>query len=187
VAAEAATGFKERKSSCLAPKFTCHSHRRAPQHVVANCLRQLPEHLPPGVRTFRYLPFSQILPHCAALVYPGGISTMAQAIQAGISHLVAPYAHDQPDNALRIRRLGLGFTIYPKRYEPRRAARLFMKRVLIRKPSIQSLLPPRLWMFANRFPDGLRRRGRLHSALADLYVLAFEPRSEGAAQMEFDS
>ena len=92
--------------------------------LVTNFPKQLPENLPPGVRAFRYLPFSKILPHCSALVYPGGIGTMAQAIKAGIPHLVVPHAHDQPDNALRIRRLGLGFSIYPERYEPRRAARL---------------------------------------------------------------
>lgn len=41
--------------------------------LVTNFPEQLPANLPPGVRTFSYVPFSQILPRCSALVYPGGI------------------------------------------------------------------------------------------------------------------
>ena len=91
--------------------------------LVTNFPEQLPADLPPSVRGFKYLPFSRILPRCAALVYHGGIGTMAQAIKAGIPHLVVPNAHDQPDNALRIERLGLGQTIYPERYRAARVAR----------------------------------------------------------------
>jgi len=93
--------------------------------LVTNFPEQLPAQLPDGVRAFPYLPFSQILPRCAALIYPGGIGTMAQAIKAGIPHLVVPHAHDQPDNAFRIQRLGLGDWIYPEHYKaPRVAAAL---------------------------------------------------------------
>jgi len=77
---------------------------------------QLPKQLPVDVRSFSYLPFSQILPRCAAIVYHGGIGTMAQAIKAGIPHLVVPNSHDQPDNGCRIERLGLGFCVPPRRY-----------------------------------------------------------------------
>jgi len=91
--------------------------------LVTNFPQQVPPNLPPGVRRFPYLPFSQILPRCSALVYPGGIGTMAQAIKAGIPHLVVPHAHDQPDNALRIERLGLGWGIYPERYKAPRVVR----------------------------------------------------------------
>src|SRR5215471_5568261 len=91
--------------------------------LVTNFPEQLPGNLPSEVRHFSYLPFSQILPRCSALVYPGGIGTMAQAIKAGIPHLVVPHGHDQPDNALRIERLGLGFGIYPERYKAPRVVR----------------------------------------------------------------
>jgi rhamnosyltransferase subunit B len=90
--------------------------------LVTTFPEQLPGDLPPGVRHFSYLPFSQIMPHCSALVYPGGIGTMAQAIKAGIPHLVVPHGHDQPDNAFRIERLGLGTSIYPERYRAPRVA-----------------------------------------------------------------
>ena len=33
---------------------------------------------------------------------------MAQTIQTGVPDLVVPHAHDQPDNAARVKRLGLG-------------------------------------------------------------------------------
>jgi rhamnosyltransferase subunit B len=91
--------------------------------LVTNFPEQLPRDLPKGVRAFPYLPFSQILPRCSALVYPGGIGTMAQAIRAGVPHLVVPHVNDQPDNALRIERLGLGSRIDPKHYEASRVAK----------------------------------------------------------------
>ncbi len=92
--------------------------------LVTNYPEQLPNDLPPNVRTFSYLPFSQILPRCSALVYHGGIGTLAQAIKAGIPHLVVPNGHDQPDNGARIERLGLGFSVYPERYKVRRVAEM---------------------------------------------------------------
>jgi rhamnosyltransferase subunit B len=85
--------------------------------LVTNFPEQLPKDLPAGVKAFSYLPFKEILPRCAAIVYTGGIGTMAQAIQAAIPHLVVPHVNDQPDNALRIERLGLGSRVLPKHYE----------------------------------------------------------------------
>jgi rhamnosyltransferase subunit B len=92
--------------------------------LVTNYPEQLPEDLPPGVRAFSYLPFSQILPRCSALVYHGGIGTLAQAINAGIPHLVVPNGHDQPDNGARVERLGLGISLYPEKYRARSVARM---------------------------------------------------------------
>ena len=92
--------------------------------LVTNFPGQLPKDLPPSVQGFSYLPFSRILPRCAALVYYGGIGTLAQAVKAGVPHLVVPHAHDQPDNALRVERLGLGRGLYPERYKPATVARM---------------------------------------------------------------
>lgn len=77
---------------------------------------QLPKGLPHGFIGCRYLPFSQILPHVAALVYHGGIGTLGQALTAGVPHLVVPYGHDQPDNGLRLKRLGVGEMINSAKY-----------------------------------------------------------------------
>jgi UDP:flavonoid glycosyltransferase YjiC (YdhE family) len=77
---------------------------------------QLPSSLPAGVMHCPYLPFSKILPRGAALVHHGGIGTTAQALAAGIPQLVMPMAYDQPDNAARTERLGVGASISPARY-----------------------------------------------------------------------
>lgn len=77
---------------------------------------QLPPRLPDGVRHFDYLPFSLVLPRAAAFVHHGGIGTTAQALAAGVPQLVVPLAHDQPDNAVRVRRLGVGDFLLPKAY-----------------------------------------------------------------------
>lgn len=69
---------------------------------------QLPAALPPGVLHVPYAPFARLLPHAAALVHHGGIGTTAQALGAGVPQLVMPMAHDQFDNADRVRRLGVG-------------------------------------------------------------------------------
>jgi UDP:flavonoid glycosyltransferase YjiC (YdhE family) len=85
--------------------------------------RQLPPSLPPGVRTFSYAPFSLVFPASAAVVHHGGIGTVAQALAAGIPQLIVPFAHDQPDNACRVRRLSAGTMILSGAYRPRRAVR----------------------------------------------------------------
>jgi UDP:flavonoid glycosyltransferase YjiC (YdhE family) len=72
--------------------------------------------LPEGVRHFHYVPFSALLPMAAAFVRHGGIGTTAQALAAGVPQLVVPMAHDQPDNAMRVRRLGVGEFLLPGRY-----------------------------------------------------------------------
>ncbi|MFB3922962.1 MAG: glycosyltransferase [Terriglobia bacterium] len=77
---------------------------------------QLPANLPDGVRHFDYVPFSKVLPRAAAFVHHGGIGTVAQALAAGVPQLVVPLAHDQPDNAMRVRRLGVGDMLVPKSY-----------------------------------------------------------------------
>jgi len=84
--------------------------------LVTNFPEQVPTNLPPGVKTFGYLPFSGLLPHAALLVYHGGIGTLAQTIKAGIPHLIVPNGHDQFDNAFRIEQLGLGRGIPQTRY-----------------------------------------------------------------------
>ncbi len=70
--------------------------------------KQLPAKLPEGVKHFDYVPLSGLLPRAAAMVYHGGVGTCAQALAAGIPHLITPMAHDQHDNASRVARLGVG-------------------------------------------------------------------------------
>lgn len=79
------------------------------------------EPLPPGTAVFPYAPFSQVFPRASAIVHSGGIGTSAQALAAGRPMVVVPFAFDQPDNAARLKRLGLARVIPRKKYHARRA------------------------------------------------------------------
>lgn len=62
-----------------------------------------------------YLPLQQLLPFSAALVHHGGIGTTSEALRAAVPQLVLPWAFDQFDNAQRVRHLGVGQTLSPRR------------------------------------------------------------------------
>jgi UDP:flavonoid glycosyltransferase YjiC (YdhE family) len=70
--------------------------------------RQLPRPLPPAVRHCAFAPFLQLLPLCAAVVHHGGAGTVAKALATATPQLILPLAWDQPDNAARVKRLGVG-------------------------------------------------------------------------------
>lgn len=70
--------------------------------------------LPAGSACFDYVPYSQLFPRSAVVVHHGGIGTSAQAMRAGVPQLVTPFAHDQPDNAARLRRLGVADAVDPR-------------------------------------------------------------------------
>lgn len=85
---------------------------------------QVPATLPPGIAHFDYVPFSQLLPHAAALVHHGGIGTCAQALATGVPQLLMPLAHDQPDNGHRLEKLGVARTLYPRRFTAAKVAQV---------------------------------------------------------------
>ncbi len=95
---------------------------------------QVPRSLPAGVMHVEYAPFSELLPRCAALVHHGGVGTTAQALAAGVPQLIVPFAHDQPDNAARVKRLGCGAEIGPKAYRKGKGAGLL--ETLLDKPVV---------------------------------------------------
>jgi rhamnosyltransferase subunit B len=70
-----------------------------------------PVNLPPTILACDYLPFAQIFSRACAIVHQGGVGTTAQALRAGRPMLVVPFAHDQFDNAARVKRLGVGRSI----------------------------------------------------------------------------
>ncbi|MGI8740515.1 MAG: glycosyltransferase [Gammaproteobacteria bacterium] len=88
-----------------------------------------PADLPHDIFPVNYAPYSDLFPLAAAIVHQGGIGTVAQGLRAGRPTLVMPYAFDQPDNALRLVRLGTSRTLSRKKYTARRAARE-LKRLL---------------------------------------------------------
>lgn len=84
---------------------------------------QLPPGLPPTVMAQTYVSFRALLPRAAALVHHGGIGTTAEALRAGVPQLVLPFAHDQFDNARRVRALGVGDALPTGRASPARLRR----------------------------------------------------------------
>ena len=63
------------------------------------------------VMAMTYAPYSVVFPRAAAVVHHGGIGTTAQALRAGRPTVVTPAAHDQFDNAARVKRLGCSQTL----------------------------------------------------------------------------
>ena len=68
---------------------------------------RIPQNLPASILALDYAPLAQILPRAAAVVHAGGIGTCAESLRAGIPSVVIPFSFDQPDNAARLRRLGV--------------------------------------------------------------------------------
>lgn len=58
-----------------------------------------------------YASYSQVFPYAAINVHQGGSGTTGEALRSGRPMLVIPYGWDQPDNATRIQRLGVGLHI----------------------------------------------------------------------------
>ena len=83
---------------------------------------QVPARLPAGTRHFDYVPYSKLLPRAAAVVHLGGIGGTAQCLRAGVPQLVMPYKNDQPDNAARLRDLGVCRVLAPGAYRARSVA-----------------------------------------------------------------
>jgi UDP:flavonoid glycosyltransferase YjiC (YdhE family) len=81
-----------------------------------------PASLPPGARHESFVPFTSVLPRCAALVSHGGAGTVAQGLRAGLPQLAVPLAYDQHDNGSRLADLGVGAWVDARRYTARRAA-----------------------------------------------------------------
>lgn len=81
--------------------------------VVTPYRAQLPEVLPATVHHVGYAPFDMLAPLAAAFVHHGGIGTSATVLAAGKPQLIVPFAFDQPDNAARLRRLGVAASVLP--------------------------------------------------------------------------
>ena len=102
--------------------------------LLAKGGEQIPTNLPPSVLHADYAPFSRVFPRAAAVVHHGGIGTKAQGLAAGVPQLVMPLAFDQPDNARRLERLGVGTRLWPKRFTGPNAAAAI--RQLLETPGI---------------------------------------------------
>lgn len=90
--------------------------------LLTRHVEQLSRPLPAHARHFDWAPLRTLLPRAAAFVHHGGVGSCAEGFAAGIPQVVMPMSHDQPDNAHRIERLGVGVSVPPKRFAGRRLA-----------------------------------------------------------------
>jgi rhamnosyltransferase subunit B len=89
--------------------------------------------LPDSICVAEYAPYSALFSRASLVVHQGGVGTTAQCLRAGKPMLVMPYSHDQPDNARRMRRLGVAKVIQKKSYKPAKVERKL--RALLDEPS----------------------------------------------------
>ncbi|MGI9022061.1 MAG: glycosyltransferase [Acidimicrobiales bacterium] len=68
---------------------------------------------PPNVHVARYIPQTELLPHCAAVVSHAGSGTFLASLAQGLPHLCIPQAADQFDNAATCVRSGAGLALAP--------------------------------------------------------------------------
>ena len=84
--------------------------------VVGRRTGNRPTALPASAIAVDYAPHAPLFARAAAVVHQGGAGTTAQALRAGRPMLVVPHAHDQPDNAARVQRLGAARVVSPAGY-----------------------------------------------------------------------
>ena len=113
-----------------------------------------------------YAPHSELMPRAAAVVHQGGIGTMGQALRAGRPMLVVPFSHDQPDNAMRAKRLGVARTV------PRRAYRA----ATVATALGALLADPRVLAAAKTVGERIRAEHGAQVAADALERLALQPR-----------
>lgn len=86
-----------------------------------------PPSLTEDIVAFQYAPYSLLFPRAACVVHQAGVGTTGQVLRAGVPHVIVPFAHDQPDNAARCRRIGVGEVISRNSYTAAAAERAILK------------------------------------------------------------
>ena len=107
VAAEACERQGERAVLLIGPDARNRPQRRLPETI---CVAE-------------YAPHSLLFPRARAVVHQGGVGTVAQCLRAGKPMLIVPWSHDQPDNAWRMTRLGVGRTVRRREWTVSRVCR----------------------------------------------------------------
>lgn len=79
--------------------------------------------LPASMLAVEWASYPGLFARAALVVHQGGVGTTAQALRAGVPQLVVPFAHDQFDNAERVRRLGCGRVLRRGRFSEHSLAR----------------------------------------------------------------
>jgi UDP:flavonoid glycosyltransferase YjiC (YdhE family) len=82
-----------------------------------------PAGLPDSILSVAYAPLESVFPRAAAVIHHGGIGSCAMALRCGVPSLVIPFAYDQPDNAERLRKLGVALALKRSRVSAASLAR----------------------------------------------------------------
>jgi UDP:flavonoid glycosyltransferase YjiC (YdhE family) len=74
----------------------------------------------PEIHIADYEPYSRLFPRAATIVHQCGMGTTAQASRSGRPQILVPFAHDQYDNAERVRRHTGAAVVFSRRLSARR-------------------------------------------------------------------
>jgi rhamnosyltransferase subunit B len=90
--------------------------------------------LPETICVAQYAPYSALFSRASLVVHQGGVGTVGQCLRAGKPMLIMPYSHDQPDNARRMKRLGVAKVIQKSDYEVKNVTRKL--RMMLEDPEL---------------------------------------------------
>ena len=82
-----------------------------------------PPDLPASVLAIRSAAVRPLFDGASIVVHAGGVGTVGQAMRSGRPQVVVPFAHDHFDNALRVKRLGVGGSLNRQRLTTAKLAR----------------------------------------------------------------
>jgi UDP:flavonoid glycosyltransferase YjiC (YdhE family) len=89
-----------------------------PGILITRHQEQVPKFLPDSIHRFSYLPFRKLMAHVGVVIHHGGRGTLSCAMAAGVPQLVLAMGADRPDNAARLRQLGVAEVEPPPRWKP---------------------------------------------------------------------
>ena len=101
--------------------------KRAVLLIGTDPRNQPKQKLPDSICVAEYAPYSALFSRASLVVHQGGVGTTAQCLNSGKPMLIMPYSHDQPDNARRMKRLGVAKVIQKASYTPRKVTRKLRK------------------------------------------------------------
>ncbi len=105
--------------------------------VAGSAADALKPELPASMTAVEWASFPGLFARAAVVVHSGGVGTTAQALRAGVPQLVVPFAHDQFDNADRVRRMGTGRILFRSRITEKSLSRE-LERVLADNGAMRS-------------------------------------------------
>lgn len=104
--------------------------------VVAPAALDLNGRHEPHMLVLPFVSMGTTLPRIELAIHHGGIGTVAACLSAGVAQLIRPMFSDQPDNATRIVRLGVGSCLSDSRFNASQVGREIER--LIQDPTVQS-------------------------------------------------